>query len=69
MALFVRLVAVFLFVASPLICGQDPLEKAREMQARVSLRTLRRLGGDERSISENTLQRLQETAQRLSVFF
>ncbi len=35
MALFVRLVAVFLFVASPLICGQDLLEKAREMQARV----------------------------------
>jgi membrane dipeptidase len=35
MALFVRLLAVLLFVASPPICGQDLLEKAREMQARV----------------------------------
>jgi membrane dipeptidase len=34
-ALFVRLLAVLLFVASPPICGQDLLEKAREMQARV----------------------------------
>ena len=33
MALFVRLLAVFLFVASPPICGQALLEKAREMQA------------------------------------
>src|SRR5215467_1817612 len=35
MALFVRLLAVFLFVASAPICAQDLLEKAREIQSRV----------------------------------
>ena len=45
--MFVRLLAVFLFVASPPICGQDLLEKEREMQAQA-------IGTD----SNDTLQRI-----------